>query len=112
VTPLKIIRGSRCPSITSVTKSNSSESGPPDPNPAVQPVLLDLQLIACLGLIATQPDSGLPTPKMASVTQDAAADKKKKPSALRSVIAGSTAGAIEIGMLQVNTIMRYSRSAC
>lgn len=37
---------------------------------------------------------------MASQPQDPAnPDKKKSPSALRSILAGSTAGAIEIGML-------------
>lgn len=35
---------------------------------------------------------------MASQTAEAVPDKKKKPSALRSILAGSTAGAIEIGM--------------
>jgi solute carrier family 25 citrate transporter 1 len=37
---------------------------------------------------------------MATVSKEPAApEKKQRPSALRSVLAGSTAGAIEIGML-------------
>lgn len=48
---------------------------------------------------------------MATAQQERAPEKKKeRPSALRSIIAGSTAGAVEIGMLLLTTPMNQTQS--
>lgn len=50
---------------------------------------------------------------MASLPQDPAnPEKKKSPSALRSIIAGSTAGAIEIGTCLTPNPRRRSNGDC
>lgn len=67
-------------------------------------VVRDFIAVGCpsviLGQRPTLSCSPPPAGTMASQPQDPAnPDKKKRPSALRSILAGSTAGAIEIGML-------------